>query len=66
MANEQLAKAIKDWEAAGKHRSDLVRDITTERTLERYLTGEIKKPSPFIARRIARRLKKPYEEVFGA
>lgn len=60
--NEALEQAIKD---SGKHPSEIVAGITTERTLARYVNREVKSYNPFITRQIARRLKKSHAELFG-
>jgi hypothetical protein len=59
--NEALARAI---EESGMHPSEVVRGITTERTLARWINKQVR-PSPFAARAVARRLKRSHKELFG-
>lgn len=59
--NQALRQAI---EESGQHPSDLVRGITTTRTLDRWLNGQ-KPKDPFKSRQLARRLKRSHEELFG-
>ena len=49
---------------SGKHPSELVRGITTERTLSRWISGEVARPNPFQSRQLAKRLGLPHEELF--
>ena len=61
--NRALEQAVEEYRQTGKHTSQLVRDVTTERTLTRWINGEVR-PNPFASRRIAERLNRPYKELF--
>lgn len=59
--NEALATAVSE---SGKAPTEIVAGITTTRTLERWIKGEVK-PDRFKSRAIARRLNRKHEELFG-